>query len=129
MAQTFDYAIRKDVKNKPVFREVDKARYRELWRSAAMVGVFVILLLAWAWPQFKLRQYGYEIAKAEADQKAEAARTQKLQLEIRKLTAPQRIEEVATKQLHLVEPSKEEAIVIERTVPTQPPSQSVVARR
>ena len=40
-----------------------------------------------------------------------------------------RIESLATEQLHLVTPSRDEAIVIERVVPAEPPAASVVARR
>jgi hypothetical protein len=39
------------------------------------------------------------------------------------------LESLATGQLHLVAPSRDEAFVIERVVPSEPPSASVVARR
>ena len=29
----FDYAIKKDVRNNPIVREVDAARQRQIWRS------------------------------------------------------------------------------------------------
>jgi len=48
---------------------------------------------------------------------------------IRSYYTPKRIESLATKQLHLVTPSRDEAIVIERVVPAEPPAASVVARR
>ena len=31
MAEPFEYAIRKDVRNNPIVREVDQERQRELW--------------------------------------------------------------------------------------------------
>ena len=34
MAETFEYAIKKDVRNNPIVREVDRDRHREMWRSA-----------------------------------------------------------------------------------------------
>ena len=40
-----------------------------------------------------------------------------------------RIERLATRQLHLVAPSSEEAIVIERVLPADPPAKSVIATR
>ena len=55
--------------------------------------------------------------------------TRRLKLEIDTLKSPKRIESLATKQLHLVTPSRDEAIVIERVVPAEPPAASVVARR
>ena len=35
MAEPFEYAIRKDVRNNPIVREVDEARQRELWKTIA----------------------------------------------------------------------------------------------
>jgi hypothetical protein len=45
------------------------------------------------------------------------------------LKSPKRIEALATKQLHLITPSKDDAIVIERVQPSEPPAKSIVARR
>ena len=39
--EAFEYAIRKDVRNNPIVREVDEARQRELWKS---VGIAAFLL-------------------------------------------------------------------------------------
>ena len=52
-----------------------------------------------------------------------------LRLEIETLRSPQRIEELATKQLHLVQPPPDRAIVIERVTAPAPPSKSIVAAR
>ena len=32
----FEYAIKKDVRNNPIVREVDEARQRQLWRTAGI---------------------------------------------------------------------------------------------
>ena len=60
---------------------------------------------------------------------AEEEAARRLRLEIDTLRSPQRIEALATKRLRLVAPSKDEAVVIERVVPSEPPASSVVARR
>ena len=60
---------------------------------------------------------------------AEEETGRRLRLEVDTLRSPKRIETVATEQLHLVTPSGDEAIVIERVVPADPPAASVVARR
>jgi cell division protein FtsL len=52
-----------------------------------------------------------------------------LRLEIETLRSPQRIEELATKKLHLVQPPPDRAIVIERVTAPAPPSKSIVAAR
>jgi hypothetical protein len=54
-AETFEYAIKKDVRNNPIVREIDRERNREMVRSVA-IGVFLVaVLLFWAWQQFELR--------------------------------------------------------------------------
>ena len=43
MAESFEYAIRKDVRNNPIVREVDEARQRELWKSVGFSGSSSVL--------------------------------------------------------------------------------------
>lgn len=129
MAESFEYAVRKDVRNNPIVREVDEARHRELWKSVAIAGLFVIVLLGWAWQQFELLQHGYKLEEMQRQRAAEDEIGRHLRLEIETLASPKRIEDIATKQLHLVAPTQDEAIVIERVVPPAPPARSVVARR
>ena len=45
MAESFEYAIRKDVRNNPIVREVDEARQLELLRSVGLtIGLVIVLL-------------------------------------------------------------------------------------
>ena len=55
--------------------------------------------------------------------------SRQLRLEVETLKSPKRIEALATRRLHLVAPSRDEAIVIERVLPADPPAKSVVAFR
>jgi cell division protein FtsL len=125
----FEYAIRKDVRNNPIVREVDEARQRQLWRTAG-VGLFlVVVLLFSAWQHFELLRHGYEIERMDQERAAEEDINRHLRLEIETLQAPRRIEKIATEQLHLVPPARGDAIVIER-VPAPPAAQkSIVAAR
>jgi cell division protein FtsL len=129
MAEPFEYAIRKDVRNNPIVRELDEARQRDLWKSVAVAGVLVITLLFWAWQQFELLRHGYEVEELQRQRAVEEETARHLRLEIHTLRSPKRIEMLATQRLHLVAPSQDEAIVIERVIPAQPPAKSVVARR
>jgi hypothetical protein len=45
------------------------------------------------------------------------------------LRSPKRVERLATERLHLVAPTSDEAIVIERVMPADPTATSIVARR
>ena len=129
MADAFEYAIKKDVRNNPIVREVDEARQRDLWKSVAVAGALVVMLLFWAGQQFELLRHGYRLEEIQRQWAAEEDITRHLRLEIETLKSPKRIEELATKQLHLVAPGRDEAIVIERVVPADPPAKSMVARR
>jgi len=125
----FEYAIKKDVRNNPIVREVDQTRQRQLWRSMA-IGIFlVVVLLFSAWQHFELLRHGYQIERMQQERTAEEEVNRHLRLEIETLRAPRRIEKIATEQLHLVAPSRDQAIVIERVTPAAPPDKSVVAAR
>ena len=129
MAEPFEYAIKKDVRNNPIVREVDEARHRELWKSVALASFLVLVLLFSAWQHFELLRHGYRVEQMQRERAAEEEAARHLRLEIDTLRAPQRIEALAIKRLRLVAPSKDEAIVIERVVPSELPASSVVARR
>ena len=128
-AMDFEYAIRKDVRNNPIVREVDEARQKQLWRSVAIGGALVVVLLFSAWQHFQLVRHGYEMERMLQERAAEEEINRRLRLEVETLRAPRRIEEIATKELHLVAPSREQAIVIERVTPSAPPEKSIVAAR
>jgi cell division protein FtsL len=127
--EAFEYAIKKDVRNNPIVREVDEARQRELWKSVGVAGFLVLVLLFSAWQHFELLRHGYQIEEMQRLRTAEEDAGRRLRLEIDTLKSPQRIETLATERLHLVTPSRDEAIVIERVVPADPPPASVVVRR
>ena len=125
----FEYAIKKDIRNNPIVREVDEARQRQLWRTAWIGAVLVGVLLFSAWQHFELVRYGYEIERLQRDRVQEEEVNRHLRLEIETLRAPKRIESIAMKQLHLTAPGQDQAIVIERVTPTAPPEKSIVAAR
>ena len=129
MVESFEYAIRKDVRNNPIVREVDDARQRDQWKTVGVAGVLLVMALFWAWQQFELRLNGYRLEELQRQRAAEEETARHLRLEIETLKSPRRIEAIATEQLHLVIPAREDAIVIERVVPSDPPAKSVVARR
>jgi cell division protein FtsL len=127
--ESFEYAVKKDVRNNPIVREVDEERQRDLWKSVGVACVLVLVLLFSAWQHFELLRHGYHIEAMQRERAAEEETGRRLRLEIETLTSPSRIEALATDQLHLVAPSHDEAIVIERVRPADPPAKSVIARR
>jgi cell division protein FtsL len=129
MAESFEYAIKKDVRNNAIVREIDETRQRELWKSVGVAVVLVLALLSSAWQHFELLRNGYQLEELQRQRAAEEETGRRLRLEIETLRSPKRIESLATSQLHLVAPSRDEAIVLERVVPADPPAKSIVARR
>ena len=127
--ESFEYAIKKDVRNNPIVREVDQDRQRELWKSVAIASLLVLALLFSAWQHFELLRHGYQVEQLERERAAEEEINRHLRLEVETLKAPRRIERIATEQLHLVAPARGKAIVIERVTPAAPPEKSIVAAR
>jgi cell division protein FtsL len=127
--ETFEYAIRKDVRNNPIVREVDEARQRELWQSIGIGCMLVLVLLFSAWQHFELIRHGYRLEEMQRERATQEEIKRHLTLEIETLRARQRIEKLATQQLGMVAPGADEAVVIERVVPADPPARSLVAAR
>ena len=127
--EPFEYAIKKDVRNNPIVREVDETRQRELWKTAGVAGFLVIVLLFSAWQHFELLRHGYQIEQINRERAAEEEAGHQLRLELDTLRSPKRIEAVAIERLHLVAPSVDDAVVLERVQPADPPAKSVIAER
>jgi len=127
--EAFEYAIKKDVRNNPIVREVDETRQRELWKSMGIAGFLVLALLFSAWQHFEILRHGYQTEELQRQRAAEEDISRRLRLEIETLKSPKRIESLATTRLHLVAPSRDEAIVLERVQPADPPAKSIIAQR
>jgi hypothetical protein len=86
--ETFEYAIKKDVRNNPIVREIDRERNREMVRSVA-IGVFIVaVLLFWAWQQFERRLNGYRLEQMQHQRAGEAEVNRHLRLEAQTLQRP-----------------------------------------
>jgi len=127
--ESFEYAIKKDIRNNPIVREVDEERHREMWRSVG-VGVFLVAALLFsAWQHFELLRHGYRVEQMQRQRAEEDGIARHLRLEIETLRAPSRIERIATGRLQMVAPGPDDAVIVERVIAVPPPPASVVARR
>jgi cell division protein FtsL len=127
--EAFEYAIKKDVRNNPIVREVDEARLREMLRWTC-IGVFVVAIFVYsAWQHFELVRYGYRIEQMQQQRAAEEKVNRHLRLNIQTLRRPDRIEQLASRRLKLVQPAAEDTFILERVVPSEPPARSVIAAR
>ena len=128
-ATDFEYAIKKDVRNNPIVREVDEARQRQLLRAVGIGALLVAVLLFSAWQHFELVQHGYLMERLQQERVAEEEVNRHLKLEIETLRAPRRIVDMASRTLHMVEPDPGAVVIIERVATPAPPAKSIVAAR
>src|SRR3979411_2182776 len=108
--EAFEYAIKKDVRNNPIVREVDERRQRELWKSVGLAGFLVLVLLFSAWQHFELLLHGSQGEQLQRGEAPEEEAGRQLRLEIDTLKSPKRIEALAIEKLHLVSPSGNDSI-------------------
>ena len=127
--EPFEYAIRKDVRNNPIVREVDEARLHEMWRSAIVGGLVVVILLLSAWQHFELIRYGYRIDDIQQERARQEELNRHLRLTIQTLERPDRIEQLAISTLRMVRPGRDDTFILERVRPTDAPARSIVAER
>ena len=90
--ETFEYAIKKDVRNNPIVREVDERRLREQRHTLVIVVLFVAVVLFSGWQRVELLQHGYRVEHMQEQRADEAEINRHLRLEIETLRSPQRIE-------------------------------------
>src|SRR4029453_7300750 len=128
-ATDFEYAIKKDVRNNPIVREVDEARQRQLLRAVGIGALLVGVLLFSAWQHFELVQHGSLMEGLQQERAAEGECNQHLKLEIATLGAPRRIEDTAIHKLRMVQPGPGDVVIIERVATPAPPAKSIVAAR
>jgi cell division protein FtsL len=126
--ESFEWAIKKDVRNNPIVREVDLERHREMWRSVGLSLFLVVVLLFVAWQHVTLQQYGYRMEVTQDLLAKENIITRRLRLDIEAMRSPKFVELLAMKKLHMVTPGSADTVVIERVIETPPPT-SVVAQR
>jgi cell division protein FtsL len=100
-----------------------------MWWSVAFVSLLVGALLLVAWEHSQWTQLGYEMTRLQKERAASEADNRHLRLELETLRSPQRIEALATRDLHLVAPSQMEAVVLELVREAATPARSLVARR
>lgn len=129
MSIDVEYAIKKDIRNNPVVREVDVQQKRDFLRTTGLAAIIVMMGLFAAWQHFKIVQNGYEVQRLEQQRAAEEALNRKLRLEVETLRSPQRLERIALQELHMVSPGPKDTLVIERAASSVPGAGVVAAAR
>jgi cell division protein FtsL len=127
MSVELEYAIKKDIRNNPIVREVDTRQTHEFRRIVGLAACAVGLLLFVVWQHYRMINYGIEIEKLRVALETEQTVHRKLQLNLDTLRAPQRIEERAAHELGMVAPGPHDTLILER-VHSAAPSGAVMAQ-
>ena len=126
--ESFEYAVKKDVKNNPIVREVDRERHRDMFRHILFGAGLVIVVLFWAWQHFELLRHGYRVEQMQQELMAEQETNRHLRLETETLASPARIEREA-RRIGLGPATPADTVVVERVLRAAPLPKSVVASR
>jgi hypothetical protein len=126
----FEYAIKMDVRNNPIVREIDETRQRELWRSM-LVGIGLVAVVLFSlWQRFSVMRIGADIERMQHELQEEREVSGQLRLEVEMLSAPKRIERLATaRPLYMTLPDQKSTLILERATSVPPPSSAVVVDR
>jgi hypothetical protein len=127
MSIDLEYAIKQDVRNNPVVREVDRAQKREFLHTLGWAGAAVALAVFALAPQKSLSTSGYRLEQAKEALDRERAAQREYQLELEMLLRPQDLGPRAANQLRMVGPGEGPTLVIERVPATPPASRAIVA--
>jgi cell division protein FtsL len=121
-----EYAIKKDIRNNPVIREVDTQQTREFRRIVLLAALTVGLLLFSVWQHVQMVTYGMDTEKLRSERAYEETVNRQLRLNVSTLRAPSEIERRA-RALGLQPPSIAETLVLERAIAAPAPG-GIVAR-
>lgn len=124
-----EFAVRAQVQNRHIHREVDTARQRDLLRSVLGGACVLLAVLFAAWQHHDARRLAREGVTLRTTYADLQESRRHLNVEKAHLVAPARIDAIATRQLKMKPPTRETSAVLERVTVTPPPSRAVVASR
>ena len=114
MSIDVEYAIKKDVRNNPIVREVDRTQRREFMRTLGVAGLVIAMLLFAAWQHFEIVDTSRQMEELRQERTQEAEINRQLRLELETLRRPQEIERRAMSELKMRPASPADTLVIER---------------
>jgi hypothetical protein len=120
----FEHAIKMDVRNNPIVRELDQARQRELWRWMLVGGALVGVILFSLWQRFSVMRVATQIESTDRELAQARDLQRRLRLDVERLSAPRRIEQLALRA-HMVRADRTTTRIIVR--PAAPSSGDQVA--
>src|SRR5689334_19449904 len=102
MSIDVEYAIKKDIRNNPILRELDTQQRREFRRILLLSALSVALVLFSAWQHFETRRHGMSIEDLRLALEHEQVMNRQLRLNLEAVRTPQHLEARARRELGLV---------------------------
>jgi cell division protein FtsL len=107
------YQITRRVANEQLVRQVDRERNRQLLMVAVTGLLLAGAVLAYGWQHFEMIRNGYRLEEQRREREYLIQIQRQLSLEKASLASPDRIETIATRELGMVVPSRDQFVVIE----------------
>jgi cell division protein FtsL len=127
MSVDLEFAIKQDIRNNPVVREVDTEQKREFLRLLVWAAVVVLMLLVALMPRYQSVTVGYTIEDLREEVAREKANGRKYRLERETWLRPQVIEDRAIRELGMSLPTERDTLVLERVPKSRPVDRAIVA--
>lgn len=127
MNNDLEYAIKQDVKNNPVVREVDRAQKREFLHTIGWAALAVGMLMFALAPRSTYLSSGYRIEQLRATLQQEQEYQRQYHLELERLLRPQELHARAASELKMIEPDEHNTVSLEAVPIPTPASRAIVA--
>lgn len=119
MSLDLEYAIKTDVRNNPVIREVDARQRHDLWHMVVLVAVTVSTALLVSWQHVTTMQTRMRIEKLKVERAEAEGQNRRLRLNLEAAQAPTAIEGQA-RALGMRPATLAETLVVQRS--SEPPA-------
>jgi hypothetical protein len=129
MSIDLEYAIRTDIRNNPVVREIDREQKREFLRTLGVFSLMVAMLLFAGWQHYRVVWSGYSLEQLRREHQDAAALTRQLRLQLEMDTRPSEIERRATHELRMIRPGERDTVILERARAVTPRGHIVAEAR
>jgi cell division protein FtsL len=106
------YIQSKQIQGQQPVREKDPVHFQSLMLIIATSGLIVLAILSYIWRGVEIMSMGYKMRAVYQQRQILEDQRQKLVLERASLRSMDRIEDLATSQLHLVRPDPEQMIIL-----------------
>ncbi len=127
MSIDLEYAIKQDVRNNPVVREVDLDQKREFVRTLGWAALVVAMLMFELWPHTTLQADDRRLVALRAELAQEHVNHRQYQLELARLLNPELLRPRAMNELQMVEPNVGAMLVLPRVTEPARASRAIVA--